>query len=65
MDCSQNTPRDYYLFAAVGIRAGKAEQVIKVGGTNVDIREDRIDRIWIVVVSHEVAHPSDTENVFG
>ena len=50
--------RDDDFLAAVAVGAWKSEDVVEIGGADVDVGKDRIDRIGIVVVSHRVS-PSD------
>ena len=40
------------LFATIEVVAGKPENVVEVGGADVDVRKNRIDGVGIVVVGH-------------
>ncbi len=42
------------LFTAYAIIAWEAKEVVQVRGTDINIREDRVDRIRIVMVRHRV-----------
>src|SRR3984893_4189823 len=45
------------LFIARSAVARKSENVLQIGGTDVDIREDRIYGVGIIVICHDLAPP--------
>jgi hypothetical protein len=55
--CGRKGQRDYDFFSAGRIVGRKAKDVVEIGGTDIDIREDRIYSVRVVMICHNFAFP--------